>query len=83
MHRTCLLILYTRPGVMTAETLIRPEFDGLWSTVPPASGPLLTGEGGNDFMDSVGRGGMREDGQGCKQTMSKMEKVCVQVFVHA
>ena len=62
---------------MTDETLICPEFDGLWSTKAPSSGPLSPGEGEGDLVGSEGGGGVREDGQGHKQIMSKMEKVCV------
>ena len=79
MHSTqhISLLLYCRPGVVAAETLIRPEFDGLWSAAAPYSASLSAGRGGDSMGDSVGGGGMGEAGQGYKQTMSKMEKVCV------
>ena len=60
---------------MSDETLIRPEFDGLWSAVSLPSGPLSPGEGGGDLLDSVGGAGAGEGGLGQKKTMSKMEKV--------
>lgn len=62
--------------MMTDETLICPEFDGLWSAKAPSSGPLSPGEGEGGLVGSEGGGGVREDGQGHKLTMSKMEKVC-------
>ena len=78
VYNTSVLFLCFRLGMMTDETLICPEFDGLWSTKAPSSGPLSPEEGGGGLVGSVGGGGgVREDGQGHKLTMSKMEKVCV------